>query len=154
MTAPAANKRPAVAARKWMQEGRSRLPRALACAALFISLASPTPRTAAQESRPARSGGLSARDLAVVINSADPLSVRIGEYYAKRRGVPEANVIRVALPTGKASLTRGQFTAVKAEVDARTPRSVQAFALAWLTPYRVAQCMSITSAFALGYDRE
>ena len=36
-------------------------------------------------------------------------------------------------------------------VQANIPAHVQAFALAWTRPYRVG-CISITSAFATGYD--
>ena len=38
-----------------------------------------------------------AAQLALVINTADPLSVKIGAYYAKRRHIPQANILRVQL---------------------------------------------------------
>jgi len=141
-------------AQAWGTEPRVRRLTAAGCALLFLALLLPRTGAHAQDRATAVGAGLTARDLAVVINEADPLSVRIGEYYAERRGVPPGNVIRLTLPTGRASLTRGQFAAVKAELDKRTPPHVQAFALAWTTPYRVAQCMSMTSAFAFGYDRD
>jgi len=89
--------------------------------------------------------------LAVIINTADPLSVQIGEYYAERRSISFQNVIKVEFPPGKASLTREEFDAIKATVDERTLRHVQAYALTWAAPYRV-ECMSITTAFAFGVD--
>jgi uncharacterized protein (TIGR03790 family) len=49
-------------------------------------------------------------------------------------------------------LARDEFTALKQRVDAAAPAHVQAYALTWAAPYRV-ECMSITSAFALGFDR-
>ena len=89
--------------------------------------------------------------LAVIINTADPLSVQIGDYYAAQRRISFQNLIRVELPPGKTDLTREEFAAFKTEVDARTLPRVQAYALTWAAPYRV-ECMSITSALAFGFD--
>lgn len=89
--------------------------------------------------------------LAVIINTQDPLSVQIGEYYAAKRSILFQNLIRVAFPPGKADLTREEFDAVKAQVDKLTLPQVQAYALTWAEPYRVG-CMSVTTAFAFGYD--
>lgn len=90
-------------------------------------------------------------ELAVVVNTADPFSVEIGDYYARRRGIPRANVIPVTLPAGRPDITRADFEAAKADLDARLPATVQAIALAWTTPFRV-DCLSITTAFAFGFD--
>ena len=89
--------------------------------------------------------------LAVIVNEADPQSVQVADYYRQRRGIPDANVIRVRFKAGESNLPREEFERVKREVDALTPPTVQAFALAWTAPYRV-DCMSITSAFALRFD--
>jgi uncharacterized protein (TIGR03790 family) len=40
---------------------------------------------------------------------------------------------------------------VQAVIDAKVGADVQAFALAWTLPYRV-ECMSVTAAFAFGFD--
>lgn len=90
------------------------------------------------------------RELALVVNTEDPLSVAIGEYYAEKRAIGFQNVVRVAFPPS-ASLSRGQFDALKEEIDRQLSPQIQAYALAWALPYRV-ECMSITSAFAFGYD--
>lgn len=95
--------------------------------------------------------GLEAHELAVVVNADDPLSVRIAEYYRERRGIPAENLIRVHLPVNQSILPRESFKQLKAELDRLTPAHVQAYALAWTRPYRV-DCMSITSAVALGFD--
>jgi uncharacterized protein (TIGR03790 family) len=50
-------------------------------------------------------------------------------------------------------MTRSEFARIKTDVDRKTPKSVQAFALTWATPYRV-DCMSITAAFAFGFDEK
>jgi uncharacterized protein (TIGR03790 family) len=89
--------------------------------------------------------------LAVVINQADPASVEVGEYYAARRGLPAANVVRVRFTAGAPVLGVEEFARVWAEVETKTPPEVQAYALAWTLPYRVG-CMSVTSAFAFGFD--
>ena len=94
---------------------------------------------------------MTANDLAVVVNTADPLSNAIGEYYAHRRGVPAANIARVRFGFDRSILPASEFNAMKAAVDAQIPAHIQAYALTWTRPYRV-DCMSITSAFAFGFD--
>jgi len=89
--------------------------------------------------------------LAVVINTADPLSVQIGKHYAVQRRIPVQNIIEVAFSPVKASLTRKEFEVIKVAVERQVPPGVQAYALTWAAPYRV-DCMSITSAFAFGFD--
>jgi uncharacterized protein (TIGR03790 family) len=95
--------------------------------------------------------GIDHTSVAVIINIADPLSVAVGEYYVRERKIPPSNVVRVTFAPGAADMSVGEFRRVKADVDAATPGTVQAYALAWTAPYRVG-CMSITSAFAFGYD--
>lgn len=95
--------------------------------------------------------GLRAADMAVVINTADPLSVAVGDYYILRRHIAARNVARIAFAPSHPAMSREQFEALKAAVDIQLPASVQAYALTWAQPYRV-ECMSITSAFALGFD--
>lgn len=90
--------------------------------------------------------------LAVIVNTRDPLSVEIGDYYAKRRRIPFQNVIKVSFPPGRSGLYESEFEAIKVEVDRQAPPNVQAFALTWAAPYKVA-CMSITAAFTFGFDR-
>jgi len=94
---------------------------------------------------------LSASDLAIIVNDNDPLSVAIADYYRQRRRIPAANVIHIRMPVGKAVLSHREFAAIKQSVDAQTPKQVQAYALAWLQPFRV-ECMSITTAFAAGFS--
>jgi uncharacterized protein (TIGR03790 family) len=89
--------------------------------------------------------------LAVIINTADPLSIKIGNYYAKRRHIPAANIIRVRFPFDRDELPPQEFAPLRAAVERRASSRVQAYALTWARPYRVA-CMSITSAFTFGFD--
>jgi uncharacterized protein (TIGR03790 family) len=94
---------------------------------------------------------LTAKNLAVIINESDPLSVQIGEYYQRKRRIAARNVIRIAFPPQQTTLTPAVFKELKATIDAKTPAIVDAYALTWAAPYRVG-CMSITSAFAFGFN--
>lgn len=95
--------------------------------------------------------GLSADQLGVIVNDDDPDSVAIAAYYRERRGIPAANLIHVRFKPGRSALTRAEFVNLKRRVDRTTPKNVQAYALTWAQPYQV-DCMSITSAFAFGFD--
>ncbi len=96
--------------------------------------------------------GLTARQLAVVVNDADPLSVRIAAYYQDKRQIPKENIIHVRFDKHSNALSQKEFAIIKNQVDVKTPNQVQAFALTWLKPFRV-DCMSITTAFAAGFDQ-
>jgi uncharacterized protein (TIGR03790 family) len=95
-------------------------------------------------------GHLTAKDLGVVINSDDPYSVQVGEYYAKARGIAATRVLRVKLPM-KSTLNPDEFEAFKKQIDEFFGPQVQALALTWRMPYGV-ECNSITGALAMGYD--
>jgi len=91
------------------------------------------------------------QQLAIIVNQDDPESRRIAAYYQIKRGIPDAHVISVSLPVGSNIINREQFEQVYRQVRADTPRHIQFYALAWSRPFR-AGCMSITSAFAFGFD--
>jgi uncharacterized protein (TIGR03790 family) len=95
--------------------------------------------------------GLRARDVAVVVNDSDASSVEIGRYYASKRGIPAEHVVHVRFPYNHTGVMPfGDWQRVKAVLDKVGPE-VQAYAIAWTLPYRV-ECMSLTAAFALGFD--
>jgi uncharacterized protein (TIGR03790 family) len=100
--------------------------------------------------------GLSANELAVIVDQNDPLSEAVASYYQSARGVPAANIIRVSLPTRATAdtISATDFALLKADIDAKLPANVQATLLAWSAPSRVTgSCsMGITSAMAFGYD--
>lgn len=89
--------------------------------------------------------------LTVVVNDDDPASRETGAYYAARRGLAAAQVVHVRFAPGQAVLAAAEFERVRAQVLKQQPPGTQAYALAWTLPYRV-DCMSITSAFAFGFD--
>jgi uncharacterized protein (TIGR03790 family) len=95
--------------------------------------------------------GLHASELAVIVNDADPASVETAAYYAARRGIAADRIVHVVFQPGQAVMSEEEFQGVQAQLRDKLPRGVQALALAWTQPYRVA-CMSVTSAFAFGFD--
>ena len=124
----------------------------LCFALLAASLSVSQPVAAKPEIMLARTG-LTASDLALIINDGDPLSVQTGDYYQKARHIPAANVIHVHFAAGRHTLPKDEFQKLKAEIDRLTPAHVQAYAVAWTNPYR-AGCMSITSALAFGFNEQ
>jgi uncharacterized protein (TIGR03790 family) len=94
---------------------------------------------------------LGPQHLALIINDEDPQSRRIAEYYLTRRHIPASNVIHVKFRPGNDVMRPQTFSVLKAQLDAQVPASVQAYVLTWTAPYRVG-CMSITTAFAAGFD--
>lgn len=101
---------------------------------------------------PRVTGRITASELGLVINTADPYSVEVGEFYIRSRKLDPAQVLRVQLPV-KAALTTEEFDAFSAAVAAHFGLQTQALALAWVQPYAVS-CNSITGALALGYDAQ
>lgn len=91
-------------------------------------------------------------ELAVVVNELDALSVDAGAYYADERGIPADNIVSVSLDPASKTVSADDFGAQLSAVEAALPDDIQAYVLTWVQPFRV-ECMSITSAFALGgYD--
>jgi uncharacterized protein (TIGR03790 family) len=99
---------------------------------------------------PKVTGRLTVSDLGLVINTEDPYSVQVGEAYAKARGVPDSQVLRVSLPI-RSALTRDEFAALSKKIDRFYGDRVQALALTWRMPYAV-ECNAITGALAMGFD--
>ncbi|MEY4766942.1 MAG: hypothetical protein RI907_3615 [Pseudomonadota bacterium] len=95
-------------------------------------------------------GRLSAKDLGVVINTDDPYSVQVGEYYARARNIPDDRVLRLSLPI-KSALTASEFETFSKRIDQFYGDRVQGLALTWRQPYGV-ECNAITGALALGFD--
>lgn len=95
-------------------------------------------------------GRLLPKDVGLVINVDDPYSVKVGEYYAKVRGILPGNILKLSLPL-KGVLTRDEFDGLARQVEAFYGDRVQGLALAWKWPFAV-DCNSITGALTLGFD--
>ncbi len=88
------------------------------CASLLLCAMSPP--VAAQSALPTKpvwvsvprvNGHLSPADMGLVININDPYSLAVGEHYARQRGIPAEQVLRLAMPV-KASLNVAEFEAL------------------------------------------
>jgi uncharacterized protein (TIGR03790 family) len=95
-------------------------------------------------------GRLQASALGLVINTADPYSVEVGEHYRRTRHIPDAHVLRIELPV-TARLGTSDLERLRRRIDEHFEGDVQALALAWTQPFAV-ECQSITSAVTLGFD--
>jgi uncharacterized protein (TIGR03790 family) len=95
---------------------------------------------------------IEATEVGVLVNDADPQSMAVAAAYVAARAIPEENVVHLNLPLG-AVLGQPEFATAKAQVDAELSDDIQALAITWTQPYRV-DCMSVTSAFALGFDMQ
>jgi uncharacterized protein (TIGR03790 family) len=112
------------------------------------SAASAPPRSWMAVPRPA--GLLSAADIGLVINTADPYSVEVGSFYAQERKLAPEQILHIELPL-RAALTPMEFESLAERIAGHFGAHTQALALAWRMPYAVA-CNSITGALALGFD--
>ena len=139
---------------------RRRVARRLVAAGLALGLAAPAAAQLATASPVASAVlarvtlptvGLRARDIAVVVNDDDPASVETGLYYATRRGIAPGRVVHVRFPAGQPVMSQADFEHVQVALAGQVGADVQAYALAWTLPFRV-ECMSVTAAFALGFD--
>jgi len=110
------------------------------CFALLVCMGFLSPATA-----------MTSQQLAIVVNENDPQSRRIADYYQLKRGIPDENIISVNLPNDKKNIGGKKFEQIYQYVKDNTPSHIQFYALAWSQPYKVG-CMSITSAFAFGFD--
>jgi hypothetical protein len=127
----------------------SKVPLVLFWIALMLGLDRPNPSAQASRSYRYPAGPLTAQNVAVVINSEDPLSEAIGTYYQQARQIPPEQVLRIRFPAHRPDLDPARFVAIRRHLLRHTPSRVQVYALAWAMPYRVG-CQSITSAFTLG----
>ena len=89
--------------------------------------------------------------VALVINDADPSSVRAGDYYRLARGIPPENVVHVSIKNAPNRLSLAEFTRLQTDIEAQLHANEQVMLLAWTAPYAV-ECNSITSALTLGFD--
>jgi uncharacterized protein (TIGR03790 family) len=95
--------------------------------------------------------GLSANQLALVINDDEPNSVEIGEFYRQARNVPADNVVHVHIPNRPRKLDAAQFNQLREQINARLGPQIEAVLMVWTAPYAV-ECNSITAAYTLGLD--
>ncbi len=93
---------------------------------------------------------LSPDRLGVIYNTNDRSSSDVAHYSATQRRVPPDNVIGLAVPD-RATISREELKQLRAEMLLKLPSNVQSLLLVWSRPYAV-ECMSVTTAFAAGYQ--
>ena len=96
-------------------------------------------------------GKVNPQTLGVIVNIQDPYSIELARYYLAKRGVPISNLIAVDFKPGNENLSRKDFSSVFEDAQRNTRDYIQAYVLTWSKPFKV-DCMSITSAFAFGFD--
>lgn len=94
--------------------------------------------------------GLSPERLGVIYNSSDPASTSIARYYALQRGIPAGNLIGLSIPD-RATIGRDELEQLRSAMLINLPSQAQSLLLVWSRPYAV-ECMSVTTAFAAGYQ--
>jgi uncharacterized protein (TIGR03790 family) len=94
--------------------------------------------------------GLSADRLGVIYNRDDRMSTDIAQFYAAQRHIPPSNLIGLPVPA-RATIDRDELKRLRNEMLNKLPTNVQSLLLVWSRPYAV-ECMSVTTAFAAGYQ--
>ena len=98
-----------------------------------------------------REGAIGPDNVAVVINDADPSSVKVAEYYRTARRIPLENIVHVSIKNAPNALSLAEFSQLQLEIERQLNAKEQVILLAWTAPYAV-ECNSITSALTLGFD--
>jgi len=96
---------------------------------------------------------ISNKTLAIIVNDRDPVSIAVAKYYQQKRLIPDEHVVHVSFDNNRDSLTAIEFEKINSQVKSKLTNKAQAYVLTWSRPYKV-DCMSITSAFALGFDKK
>jgi len=94
--------------------------------------------------------GLIPERLGVIFNSNDKSSARVAQYYAQHRHIPSSNLVGLLVPD-RAIIDRDELRRLRISMLAQLSSSVQSLLLVWSRPY-AAECMSITTAVAAGYQ--
>lgn len=84
-------------------------------------------------------GAISPEDVAVVINTQEPYSVEVGEYYAFRYGIPEKNIIRVSFNSEWITTVRF-FSPVLKEIKSKIPANAQVLVISFTRPLQLYVC--------------
>ena len=90
-------------------------------------------------------------NVALVVNDADPSSLKVADYYRVARRIPTVNVVHVNLRNSSNILSLVEFTQLRLDIERQLNSNEQVILLAWTAPYAV-ECNSITSALTLGFD--
>ncbi len=96
---------------------------------------------------------LSGHNVLLLYKEFNSFSQQIAKYYAEKRHIPSQQVVPVAIFRDPDKLSQQKFESIYAQISPHLTKNIKLIVLAWHAPYRV-DCMSITSAFALGFDKK
>jgi uncharacterized protein (TIGR03790 family) len=96
---------------------------------------------------------LSGDNVLVLYKEFNSFSQQIAEYYAEKRHIPSSQVVPVAIFRNPDAINQEKFESIYAQLKPHLTENIKLIVLTWHAPYRV-DCMSITSAFALGFDKK
>ncbi|PHS30066.1 MAG: TIGR03790 family protein [Methylophaga sp.] len=96
---------------------------------------------------------LSGHNVLVLYKEFNSFSQQIAQYYAEKRHIPSAQVVPVAIFRNPDAINQQKFESITTQLSPHLTDNIKVIVLAWHAPYRV-DCMSITSAFALGFDKK
>ena len=97
---------------------------------------------------------LTGKNVLVLFKQHDSLSKKIADYYLQKRAVPKSQLVGIKLSTANNStISPSQFADIQQQIKPYLTDQIKVLLLTWHTPYRVG-CMSITSAFSLGFDEK
>jgi len=116
---------------------------------MVLIVTSPFLNVSAEETIPT----LSPNNLLVLYKNSDRHSQQIAEYYQQKRHIPKQQIVGVDISGSPAKLTQRQFETIMTKLAPHLTDTIKVIVMTWHAPYRV-ECMSITSAFALGFDKK
>ncbi len=96
---------------------------------------------------------LNGSNVLVLYKEFNAFSKQIADYYAQRRHIPASQVVAVPIFRSPAQLNQHKFESIYSQIKPHLSNNIKVIVLAWHAPYRV-ECMSITTAFALGFDKK
>jgi len=94
---------------------------------------------------------LSGDNVLVLYKTFNAFSKQVADYYAEQRHIPSSQVVPVDIFRNPAQMSRASIEAIYQQITPHLTDNIKLIVITWHAPYRV-ECMSITSAFALGFD--
>jgi uncharacterized protein (TIGR03790 family) len=96
---------------------------------------------------------LTADNILGLYKQGDTHSKQIADYYAEKRKIPASHLAAVAIAGNPTTLRRNEFRQILTSLSDKLTDDIKVVVMTWHAPFRVA-CMSITSAFAFGFDEK
>jgi len=96
---------------------------------------------------------LTGDNVLILYKKTDTQSKQVAEYYSEKRHVPESQLIAIDIKGSPEKISKEKFKQINDELATHLLPHIKVLVLTWHAPYRV-DCMSITSAFTLGFDEK